>query len=299
MATQKFWRDRKHLFWFFIVIFISTILLKIIPDAIFVLLGLYSWLGLYSLLGLLSRLLSKPKKIESSWQPLAASRHLTFVPASFFRPEPYITGTYRHHLLKLEIHPGGKNYSTSICLLVSENTLAQGFPQNEPHLPDDRVVRKDAIGLLTPTSPHYILKGSQLKGSVTVRTVDQTVHVGYKQLGIEDDLEYLGYLFDLLSDLAEAYPAVVALGGEAVPFLKDEIANDHHVSIATELLKAIARDTTARIGDRASQAVCPSCLTRYKAHKVWPGVFVNLLPITYYGCRICGQSREFLEGCVV
>ncbi|MCP4397867.1 MAG: hypothetical protein GY801_11295, partial [bacterium] len=65
------------------------------------------------------------------------------------------------------------------------------------------------------------------------------------------------------------------------------------------LLRAIARDTTARIGDRASQVVCPSCLTRYKAHKVWPGVFVDLLPIIYYGCRICGQSREFLEGCVV
>ncbi|MCP4397866.1 MAG: hypothetical protein GY801_11290 [bacterium] len=176
--------------------------------------------------------------------------------------------------------------------------MAKDSPQNEPHPPDDQVARKDVIGLLTPTSPHYILKGAKLKGSIAAQTIDQTVHVCYEQVEIENDSEYLRYLFDLLSDLAEACSCVVALGGEAVPFLKD-MASTHRNSIAIELLKAVARDTTARIGDRASQVVCPSCLTRYKAHKVWLGVFVDLLPITYYGCRICGQSREFLEGRLV
>ncbi len=239
----------------------------------------------------------------SPWKPLAASKHLTFVPGKFFfGHEPYITGTYRHHHLKLETL--SKNKSIYTRLLVSGNALAQGSPQNEPHLPDDQVARKDVISLLTPTSPQYMLKGPQLKGSVAVQTVDQTVHVCYEQKDIENDSEYLGYLCDLLSDLAEAYPAVVALGGEAVPFLKDEIARKHHKSIAIALLEAIARDTTARIGDRASQVVCPSCLTRYKAHKVWPagkGWFGRAFEadIAYYGCRICSQSREFLEVRVV
>jgi len=93
-----------------------------------------------------------------------------------------------------------------------------------------------------------------------------------------------------------AYSAVVAPGGAAVPFLKDKIAKNHHESIATELLRAIARNTTARIGDRALQLLCPSCLTRYKAHKV---LLESLEYLTYYGCRICGQSREFLEGRII
>ena len=346
------------------------------------------------------------------WKPLAASKHLAFVPGKFFGHEPYIRGTYRHHHLKLETfskNRGKFNYAYT-RLLVSGDALAQGSPQNEPHLPDEQVVRKDAIGLLPPTSRHYILKEVQLKGSITARTVDQHVYVDYEQEGIENDLEYLGYLFDLfsdlaevistitathrhhrlkleivgtyapctrlsvsvdklangslqndphlsgeqvarkdamslltptspnyilkgaqlkgsitaqtvdqtvyvcheqsgiennlkylrylfdlLSDLAEACSPVVALGGEAVPFLKDMIARHHHESIAAELLKAIARDTKARIGDRALQVLCPTCLTRYKARKVW----LEFRYLTYYGCRICGQSRELLEGRLV
>jgi len=247
-------------------------------------------------IGYLSHLFEEAK--GSSWRTLAASRRLTFVPAKFLRHKSYITGTYRHHHLKLEAFKKGRGKYSYTCtrLLVSVDNLAQDSPQNESHLPGGQVASKDVMSLLTPTSPNYILKGAKLKGSITAQAVDQNVYLCYEQDSIENDSEYLGYLFDLLSDLAEAYPAVVASGGEAVPFLKDKIANHHHASIATELLRAIARNTTARIGDRASQLLCPSCLARYKAHKV---LLESLEYLTYYGCRICGQSRKFLEGRVV
>ncbi|MCP4399210.1 MAG: hypothetical protein GY801_18150 [bacterium] len=253
----------------------------------------------------------KEAKRFSLWQTLAASKQLTLVPGKSPRHEPpYITGTYRHHHLKLETFAKSQVWwHNSTRLLVSVDNLTQVSPQNKPYLPDEQVARKDAIGLLTPTSPHYILKEAQLKGAITARTVDRKVYVCYEQAGIENDLEYLGYLFDLLSDLAEAYSAVVAPGGAAVPYLKDMLARNHHESIASELLRAIARDTTARIGDRASQVSCPSCLTRYRAHNVWleSSEYINIpgyglwrpSEITYYGCRICGQSREFLEGRLV
>jgi hypothetical protein len=93
--------------------------------------------------------------------------------------------------------------------------------------------------------------------------------VCYEQEGIENDSDYLGYLFDLLSDLADAYSAVVALGGKVVPFLKDMLARHHHELIAAELLKNIAKRTTEQLGDRAPQLLYPSCLTRYKAHEVF------------------------------
>ncbi len=230
---------------------------------------------------------------KSSWQVLAASEHLIFVPGKSPRHKSYITGTYRHHRLKLEIF---RKYALCTRLAVSVDKLANGSLQNDPDLPGEQVARKDAISLLTPTSPHYILKEAQLKGSIAAQTVDQIVHMCYEQNGIENDLEYLRYLFDLLSDLAEAYFPVVALGGEAVPFLKDMMASIHLKSIATEWLRAIARRTTEQLGDRSPQVLCPFCLTRYKARKV---LLESSAYITYYGCRICGQSREFLEGRVV
>lgn len=235
---------------------------------------------------------------ESSWPALAASRHLTFVPGKFFGYTPCMTVTYRHHHLKLEAFTKiqGKQNATYTRLSVSIDHLTHDSPQNESHLPGEQVSHKDAISLLTPTSPHYILKGAKLKGYTTDQIVAQTVYVCYEQEGIENDSEYLGTLFDLLSDLAEAYSAVAALGGEAVPFLKKMLTLHHHELITAELLGVIARNTTARVGDRAPQFLCPSCLTRYKAHKV---LLTSSEDITYYGCRTCSQSREFLEGRVV
>ena len=238
----------------------------------------------------------RKKAKESSWPTLAVFKHLTFVPGKFLGYGSSITGTYRHHHLKLDTFEKNQGWrrGKSLCtrLLISVDNLAHGSPQNEPHLPGEQVASKDMISLLTPTSPNYILKGAQLKGSIAAQTVDQTVYVCYEQEGIENDSDYLGSLFDLLSDLAEAYSAVVAPGGAAVPFLKDMIARNHHEAIAIELLRAIARNTTARIGDRASQLVCSSCLARYKAYKV---LLESLEYLTYYGCRICGQSLKFFD----
>ena len=240
----------------------------------------------------------KQAKKISSWKTLAESKHLTFVSGKFPRYKSYIIGHYRHHHLQLETFEKNQGKQSYICtrLFVSVGKLINESPQKDQHPPDEQVSSEEAMSLLTPTDPSYILKGATLKGSITAQTFNQNVYVCHVQDSIENDSEYLGYLFDLLSDLADAYSSVVAPGGEAVPFLKDLIASTHHESIATELLKAIARKTTEHWGERVSQFVCPSCLTRYKAHKV---LLESLDYLTYYGCRICGQSREGLEGRLV
>jgi len=97
------------------------------------------------------------------------------------------------------------------------------------------------------------------------------------------------------ADYFTARQRLVALGGEATGSLSRIAADEAHPlrSIALELLTYIEQETTIRFAGRLAQLLCPRCLTRFGAHSVnlpWGVAF------TYYGCRACSQSREFLEG---
>jgi hypothetical protein len=102
---------------------------------------------------------------------------------------------------------------------------------------------------------------------------------------------------------------LVTLGGEAIPalvtmlpeqkkfigsgLLKDETGNRFRPlkQIAIWLVRSIVHETTNRLAHRAGRMICPTCLTCCGPHKAsLPG-----LSVTYYGCRTCQQSREFLD----
>ena len=108
---------------------------------------------------------------------------------------------------------------------------------------------------------------------------------------------------NLLNDLVKDYPPIVsmvgqALVGEALPALQPA-ATDDHVGlqrIATQILKDIGRTTTHRLSHQAERLLCRHCLARCSAHNVRLPWFRS---VTYYGCRCCGQSREFFKGQVV
>jgi hypothetical protein len=119
----------------------------------------------------------------------------------------------------------------------------------------------------------------------------------YDQPGIMKDAPYLAQLFDHLISLAEAYPILVSWGGEAILPLQ-QIASKNHVlrPIITWLLQDIAQNSSEQLAENASYLLCPTCLTRFGPRQVW---LSWLRSCTYYGCRTCGQSREFLEGPVI
>jgi hypothetical protein len=91
---------------------------------------------------------------------------------------------------------------------------------------------------------------------------------------------------------------LAASGGEAVTQLQP-IATKKTSPLrgtAIRLLRGIEHETTARLAERAANLLCPHCLTRCGSHSV---AVSEETKITYYGCRMCGQSLEFLEGEVV
>jgi len=87
---------------------------------------------------------------------------------------------------------------------------------------------------------------------------------------------------------------LAALGGEAVPALTrlaENGTNPQQLDLRW-LLRCIELDTTTRLYPLMDRLVCPRCLVHCHAHWIdVPGV----MPLVYYGCRNCGQSREFLE----
>jgi len=91
---------------------------------------------------------------------------------------------------------------------------------------------------------------------------------------------------------------LAASGGEAVAYLltiASRITSPQR-STAIRLLQSIEQETTARLAEDANWLLCPRCLACCDSHTV---SIADELKFSYYGCRMCGQSREFWEGDVV
>jgi hypothetical protein len=232
-------------------------------------------------------------KRRVAWQKLAETHHLVFQPGGLLK-EPQIIGHYRGHHLNLDTYQkkeGGSYQTTYTRLVLSVDNLAHNHLLLESNDRLDKQLEKDIDKLLIPNGIRYNLKGQ-------FRTQKDKQQLYYEQRGFETDKTYLQFLFDLLADLADSYPVVLALGGEVVSSLS-KIATDYNdvlQPVATQLLHHIGQQTTNRLSGRAEHLFCPNCLTCYDARKAplpwWQSV-------TYYGCRICGQSREFLNGRLV
>lgn len=61
---------------------------------------------------------------------------------------------------------------------------------------------------------------------------------------------------------------------------------------ARHTLLALACDTTLRLKKQAPHLLCTICLVRCGSRSVR---LSRRTSVTYYGCRVCDQSREFLE----
>ena len=219
------------------------------------------------------------QKQEANWQRLAQSCNLDFVSDIPRRGQPSVTGEYRGHYLELKVIEKSEGYeqATGIRIVL---TRQQKFIST----------LEEAINLFTSTNFPYPLKGK-------IYAIPGGRQVYYEQHGLETNVEYLQYLFDLLVDLANAYPQILAIDSKAVPLLekKTELAmikSSHSLRpITLQLLQDITQDTT-RWAVQVSHRWCPHCLARCVAHEV------ALSPMnfkTYYDCRICGQSEAFLD----
>ena len=114
----------------------------------------------------------------------------------------------------------------------------------------------------------------------------------YEQDEVETGSTDLQFVLDTLYNLAEAYPQIKQMGGEAVPQLQPVAGNKKHPAqtLAAQLIKEIAATTEPLRRQGVESLVCPRCLTRFSAHQAEIGWVSS---VAYYGCRTCHQSKEF------
>lgn len=91
---------------------------------------------------------------------------------------------------------------------------------------------------------------------------------------------------------------LVKSGGEAVEPLSWLLSDlsEQMRRTAEWLLQCIGKDTSDRLSRIASGLVCPKCFTRFHGHTLSVSKWVT---VTYYGCRGCRRSRDYVSGEVV
>jgi hypothetical protein len=166
------------------------------------------------------------------------------------------------------------------------------------------VVQREVLPLPALDQDHTSLQVVQiLDGFVAmVSTLDLPgtlqVEAGGQHLFYEEPHSWikatpLQTLCETLTQILRSYPRLANLGGLAVPRLKALAAQEHALqSVALQLLHDIARETQNRLAEAANTLICPSCLRYCAAHDIELSLFDQ---ISYYGCRGCGQSLEFLS----
>lgn len=234
--------------------------------------------------------ITKYRKRESekmrSWVALAKEYGLEMHFDNGSQGGAYIEGDFCGHHLKLE------TFQRDTVSEISKTFTRLTLSIKEPLHNHGKEVS------VKPTSQTIIstMRSSELNSKLVGRLdVDKYADViRYEQTGVEVDVDYLSLLFELTRDIAETYCDIVALGGKVValltPLAMDK--NNKFEGVIRHLLQDISKDTTNRLAHKAENLLCVTCLTRCAAHKF---KLSTLETITYYGCRMCQQSRDFME----
>ena len=252
-------------------------------------LGFSSFLALAGFIGvvILQAIFTPAVNEKHPWAVIAKNNNLIFKPSPFnyLGNGSKIVGTYRGFNLKLEFIEW--KYSSKTYLTLRNDGIA-----DEDYTPHDTISSnrsisvEDVVNAITSHSLPDDLGG-------TIKVLHKGREIKYEQSGRETDIDYLQTVFDLVCDVGNNYFRVVSWGGKAVPALENMVVYKHPLrSVAVRLIESIGWETKKRLGQHYAQLLCPDCLVRCNPHKVPLQLWHN---ITYYGCRNCGQSKEFLD----
>ena len=226
---------------------------------------------------------------KESWRHFAAAHSLNFVRGSWLGQRSHVSGKYRNRWLMLETFSKkeGRQSHTYTRLQLSWGDKISNRVLLEDHPVGKQWTSNEIVSVLSPQN------FNALKGEVQFDR--KSWSLVYEQRGLETRQRKLEGLADLLSNVADNYPKILALGSEVMPALYVTVRDKYHPlrPVVLQLMQDIANKTTHQLGLRAATLFCPHCFTLCAKHEVSLGWWQSL---TYYGCRTCHQSREYLTG---
>ena len=234
--------------------------------------ALFSFIGLLFLLFIYSRPFFPLQ--DHPWLEFARVHKLQFDQGG-----RHVFGDFHGRYLDIRQISGSRQDQTLITLQAPPNTF-------NPELIKDTNQVNTALSILI----------SETFGKMSI-IVDST-----PQKFISKANEFLGFSelqvrIALLERLLEAYPIIVCLGGKSVEFLHPIACDPHHTlqQIARQFLVEIGEYTSKQWRDVSHQSICPYCLLRCMPHSIRIPQSLGATKITYYGCRRCQQSQEFVK----
>ncbi len=237
---------------------------------------------------------SRDDESQEAWQAFVEANGLTLAQVASPSNDVRMSGEYRGHHLMLEvrivpaIHPTDTRGNTTIIIHATLNASRISEKRMEA------LMRR--LAGLTPLTSSGVLNlltagFGLLPGLLAAGNEGRWLSYEESTPGPESDK--LKYIADALCDLAEGCFAVVATGGAIMPALQALVReNDGLHDALIEMVRNIAETTQRQLGGRAEHLLCPACLAYFGAHRAeLPRQFDE----TYYGCRVCHQSREFID----
>lgn len=216
---------------------------------------------------------------RKQWQKFAARNQLTFNPGIMLLGGGTISGRYQGY--KVDLRSVTEEQKTYTQLSVTRN-------HKEPiEVVNDLTAYKKEKAFITLLLPDWI---PHLEGNFEIRFGGSSAT--YKQEGFEGNLTKLETILKTNYQLVKNYPAIVALGAEAIPDLLPLTKTSVIDKVIYSLIEDITREATHLWENKRDLLICPQCLTKCTQQIVSLSWFKK---IKYPACRQCGQSRHFLE----
>lgn len=216
----------------------------------------------------------------SDWQAFAQTHGFTFTPGVMVEGMR-VSGSYKGFGFGMMAFHKNWESREAPYTLMEMTTHPNASAQQKPALTPADVSKIFAVNNID----------IKLKG--IVEATEQGQKLTYIQRNLETNRAYLDGVLESLYTLIQAYPALVATGGQIIPLLRSVATDEKHPlrDVAQQLIHDIA-SITHPLAYRLSSLVCGHCLLPFAEHKADISRFQI---VTYYGCQQCHRSTDYFE----
>jgi RNase P subunit RPR2 len=218
---------------------------------------------------------------KAPWKKFAEQHNLKFMPASWFGGGAFVSGRYRGY--KFMLASARMEQKVFTIIKLSLNPIEKLSPPQKHQINEGEAAIRKIIRWADSISPDNPDK--------TLKFINRQFFL--EQARLETGAGILEEIFNEFANIADSYNQVVRVGGKAIPLLLEKrMLGGYLKEVSNQLLHDIAKETKLRLSHESNQLYCKKCLVACSLIAI---PLPQQLDVHYYGCRNCGQSREFIK----